>query len=252
MHEGFLTRPRPVSRPRFRLFLLHHAGGSSAGYRPWVRHFPADWEVCLLEAPGRGRSAAEEPLRDARALARRLREGLEAELDRPFGLFGHSMGALLAYELAHLLVAEGPARPTWLGASAWSPAPGPERDRPRHLLPSERLRQGIARMGGVAVGALSDPDQWRAVEPLIRADLELVDTWRSRPDTPPLRVPLSVFGGVDDSGVPPGRLTPWSEYVEGTVDRHLLPGDHFYFVGRLADVAARIIQDVDAALGRVR
>lgn len=248
MHEGVLIRPWPVPHAGFRLFLLHHAGGSSLGYRPWVRHFPPDWEVCLVEAPGRGRSAQAEPFRDAVELTRHLHERLTPALDRPFGLFGHSMGALLAYELANRLAAEGPAQPSWLGASAWSPALGPERDEPRHLLPSDRLREGIARMGGTATSSLADPDQWRTVEPLIRADLELVDTWRPIPGTPPLRVPLSVFGGQDDPGITPERLAAWNDHAEFPVEHHLLPGEHFYFIGRTGDVAARITKDVHEVL----
>ncbi|WP_179811223.1 thioesterase domain-containing protein [Nocardiopsis sinuspersici] len=250
MHEGVLLRPRPVPHARFRLFLLHHAGGSSRGYRPWMRHFPSDWEVCLVEAPGRGRAKRSEPFREALALTRHLREDLAPELDRPFGFFGHSMGALLAYELTNLLAAEGPSRPSWLGVSAWSPAPGPERDEPRHLLSSERLREGVARMGGIPASSLADPDQWRTVEPLFRADLGLVDTWRPDPAAPPLRAPLSVFGGQDDPGFPPERLAAWEDHAEGPVERHLLPGGHFYFVGRTGDVATRITKDVHAALSR--
>ncbi|WP_017568769.1 thioesterase II family protein [Nocardiopsis halotolerans] len=250
MHEGVLTRPRPVPHARFRLFLLHHAGGSSLGYRSWVRHFPADWEVCLVEAPGRGTAERETPFRNAGHLARHLHGHLAPALDRPFGLFGHSMGALVAYELAHLLAAEGPARPAWLGASAWSPAPGPERDEPRHLMTSDRLRESVARMGGAVARSLADPDQWQAAEPLIRADLGLVDGWRPDPDTPPLRVPLSVFGGEDDPGVPPERLAAWDDHAEGPVEHHLLPGGHFYFVGRAGDVATRITKDVHAVLPR--
>ncbi|WP_159943282.1 MULTISPECIES: thioesterase II family protein [unclassified Nocardiopsis] len=249
MHEGVLIRPRPVPGARFRLFLLHHAGGSSLGYRPWVRHFPPDWEVCLLEAPGRGRTRGEEPLREAGALARRLRGEIAAELDRPFGLLGHSMGALAAWELTRLLFAEGPARPAWLGASAWSPGPGPEWERPRHRLPADLLRESIARMGGPGARSLTDPDQWREVEPLVRADLELVDTWRPDPRSAPLDVPLSVFGGRDDAGVPPERLAAWDAYVSAPATRHVLPGGHFYFVGRIDEVADRVSKDVHAVLG---
>ncbi|MES0832997.1 thioesterase II family protein [Nocardiopsis tropica] len=247
MHEGVLSRLRPVPDSRFRLFLLHHAGGSPLGYRPWVRRFPDDWDVCLVEAPGRAHSADAEPFRDAGELAEYLNGRVGHELDRPFGLFGHSMGGLVAYEMASRL-AVGDRGPSWLGVSAWSPAPGPERDRPRHLLPSDRLRDGIAAMGGTPAAVLADPDLWRLVEPLVRADLELVDTWRPEPGAERLRVPLSVFGGEDDPGMPPRRLDAWSDHVDGPVERHSLPGGHFYFVGSIDDVTGRITRDVRAVL----
>ena len=244
MHEGALTRIRPVPHSRFRLFVLHHAGGSHLGYRGWVRHFPADWEICLLDAPGRAHSADEQPLRDAGALAERMREVVEPELDRPYGVFGHSMGALVAYEMTRRLTRTPPA---WLGASAWSPTPGTERDR--HLASSERLRAAIARMGGTPLHALEDPDVWAYVEPLVRADLEVVDTWRPDPKAPPLEVPLSVFGGAEDQGMTPHRLAGWADLVRGEFEHHTLPGGHFYFTGRTGELVSLITKDVQAVLG---
>nr|WP_246405072.1 thioesterase domain-containing protein [Nocardiopsis algeriensis] len=243
-----MTRIRPVQEG-FRLFLLHHAGGSPANYRPWVRHFPADWDVCLVGAPGR--DAGTEPLREARELARHLYEHIAPGTDRPHGLFGHSMGALLAYEMALLAAERGAPGPDWLGVSAWSPAPGPEWDRPRHLLPSEQLCESVARSGAPA-GALDDPDRWRRTEPLVRADLEVVDTWRPHPGTPPLRTPLSVLGGAADPGMPPERMDAWHGYTEGPVLRHTFPGGHFYFMGRVGEVVAHVTADVAAALGTAR
>ncbi|GAB3741109.1 thioesterase II family protein [Nocardiopsis nanhaiensis] len=246
MHEGALTRLRTVPHCRFRLFVLHHAGGSHLGYRGWVRHFPADWEICLLDAPGRTRTSAAAPIREAGALADYMHEVIRPELDRPFGLFGHSMGALVAYELTRRLTDTPPA---WLGASAWSPRPGHERPEPRHLASAERLREAIVRMGGTPRSALEDPDVWSYVEPLMRADLELVDTWTTDPDAPALRVPLSVFGGYDDPGMTPERLASWSDHVEGGYEHHAFPGGHFYFTGRTGELVEQITKDVEAVLG---
>ncbi|CAL9361245.1 Linear gramicidin dehydrogenase LgrE [Nocardiopsis dassonvillei] len=250
MRPDALIRIRPVPEWGFRLFVLHHAGGSAQAYRPWVRHLPADWDVCLLQAPGRG-SGGGGPLRGARELARFLYPLVVGGHDRPFGLFGHSMGALVAYEIALLALAEGGPVPAWLGVSAWSPAPGPEREEPRHLLPGDRLREGLARMGGTPSAVLADPERWRAAEPLVRADLELVDTWRPVPGTPPLppSVAVSALGGAGDTGVPPARMDAWREYAAGPVVRHTLPGGHFYFVGDIGGTAARITADVRAAVG---
>ena len=245
MHEGALTRLRPVPHSRFRLFVLHHAGGSHLGYRGWVRHFPSDWEICLVDAPGRARRSGEEPFREAGSLADHLCDIVRPELDRPYGLFGHSMGALIAYEMTHRLT-ETP--PTWLGASSWSPVPGPERAEPRHRAPSGRLREAIAAMGGTPHHALEDPELWAYVEPLVRADLQVVDTWSPDPQSPPLRVPLSVFGGAEDPGMTPERLSGWADHVQGDFAHHTLPGGHFYFTGRTGDLVARITRDIRAVL----
>lgn len=243
MHEGALTRIRPVPHSRFRLFILHHAGGSHLGYRGWVRHFPADWDVCLLDAPGRAHSSGDEPFRSADALADHMCQVVRPELDRPYGLFGHSMGALVAYEMTRRLT---DTPPTWLGASAWSPVPGPERDR--HRASAEQLREAIARMGGTPRHALEDPDLWAYIEPLVRADLQVVDTWRPDPRAVPLEVSLSVFGGTEDRGMTPERLAGWAGHVRGDFEHHTLPGGHFYFTGRTGDLATLITKDIQAAL----
>ncbi|MEU3213076.1 alpha/beta fold hydrolase [Nocardiopsis alba] len=247
MPEGALTRIRPVPHSTLRIFVLHHAGGSHLGYRGWVRHFPADWEVCLLDAPGRARRIEAEPLRDAGALADHLCEVVRPELDRPYALFGHSMGALVAYEMTRRLT---DTPPIWLGASAWSPTPGAERRRPRHLFSAEGLREVIVRMGGTPRSALEDPDLWSYVEPLMRADLELVDTWNPDPRAAPLTVPVSVFGGADDQGMSPERLSGWADHVEGDIRHHTLPGGHFYFTGRTGALVERITEDIRSVLRR--
>lgn len=252
MHQGALTRLKTVPDCRFRLFVLHHAGGTAQGYRSWVRHFPDDWEICLLQAPGRDTAAHLEPISDARALARHLAEATAGLRDRPYGLFGHSMGALVAHEIAHLLLADpDEPDPAWLGVSAWSPQHGPERDAPRHLRTDAELREVVARMGGTSDAALADPDQWARIAPVVRADLGLVDTWRPDPARPPLPLPVSVLGGADDPGMPPSRLAAWREHTDGPLEHHTLPGDHFYFVGRTRDVVERIIADVRARVPAV-
>jgi len=248
LHGVGLTRPRPISDGRFRLFVLHHAGGSHLGYMDWVRHFPSDWDVCLVDAPGRGRSLGTEPLREAEALAHRIHDRLLPELDRPYGIFGHSMGGLLTYELADLLAAADARAPTWLGISAWSPRPESEPSEERYLCSSEELRQGLAGLGGTPDEVLYNEELWRFLEPLIRADLQVVDTWRPRSRWESPRTPLSVFGGESDTGVPPELLNGWRDRWRGPVNVRVYPGGHFYLGECPAEVAAHITEDVESIL----
>lgn len=241
---------RPVDAPALRLFLIHHAGGSHMAYRPLAEAFPPEWEICMIEAPGRGRLLDEPPVDDPRALVDRLFEDLLVWLDRPFAFFGHSMGGILAHDLTLRLATEGLPLPHWLGLSArGAPHPdgslGPER---RHLLPSPELREELGAFGGTPDSVLNDDSLWSMVEPVLRADLRVIETWRASVDTQLPDVPLSVFGGEEDPLVTPAGLAGWADRAPAFLGLHMFPGHHFYLIGRTAEVAERITGDIRKAL----
>ncbi|NKI41865.1 thioesterase II family protein [Streptomyces physcomitrii] len=238
-----LTRPAPLADPAVRVFLIHHGGGSHLLYRGWAARFPADWEVCLPDYPGRAHRRAEPLLGDSAALVDDLRAQLADWWDRPFVLFGHSMGALLAYELTRRLLAEGDPLPRALHLSAFQP---PSRFRPyeppRHLLGEEELRDWLRATGACPPRLLDDAAVWARFGPLLRGDFAVVDGWRPDAGAPPLPVPLSVSGGLDDPLVDPGELSAWAEYTKDFRGTHLYPGGHFY----LTEHRKSIVQTVTA------
>ncbi|MGW8727443.1 thioesterase II family protein [Streptomyces sp. NPDC055808] len=236
--------PRPVADPAMRIFLLHHAAGSHRVFADWVQHFPVDWEVCLLEAPGRRRLSGLPALQDARALAAYFAEAITPSLDRPYALFGHSMGAAVAYELTYKLAELGARMPSWLGVSACrAPLLAAEswRGRPVHSLPDVELRTVLAEMGGMPERALSDDDVWRRIAPRVRDDFRLAEGWRPRVARVP--VGLSLFGGADDPVVSPRQLVAWSEATTRPAGRHLYRGGHFYFLGRAGEIVPRLVSE---------
>ncbi|MGW3989896.1 thioesterase II family protein [Streptomyces sp. NPDC004830] len=232
-----------------RLFVFHHAGGSHLTYRDWPSRFPADWQVRLLDAPGRGMLADLPAIGDAQDLVTWFHSELEGQLDAPFALFGHSMGALIAYELTRLLHAEG-RPPCWLGLSARSaPHSAPRRSGTgRHLLSDQALRDELAAMGGTPADVLDDPELWEIFSPVIRGDLRLVDTWRPRPQTAPLPVPLSVYGGTHDALAPPRHLREWATYSTRHLGVRLFHGGHFYFRPDATELTTHIAGDIRTAL----
>ncbi|MEW2112247.1 thioesterase II family protein [Streptomyces albidoflavus] len=236
-----------ATSPALRLFVLHHAGGSHVPYRRWPELLPEQWEVHLLDAPGRGRLGDLPPFDNAVRLADFFLRRMEPDLQSPFAFFGHSMGALVAYEMTLQLAAKGRTLPVWLGLSArGAPRPGGE-ERQHHQLPDAELQAHLELLGGTPDEVFDDPGLWALYDPLIRGDMRLVETWRPRPETPALPVAMSVFGGRDDTSVPPRRLAGWEQHTERFLGLQVLDGGHFYFQDDPGPLLARIRKDVAEA-----
>ena len=231
-----------AAAPSYRLFLLHHAGGSAATFRPWQRSFPPDWDVCTVGVPGRGRLHDVAPVADCAELVEFLLPATQGWLDVPYGLFGHSMGGLLAYELTRALHGRGDPLPSWLGISACRPPRVQLRNRAERgqPLPDEQLRGWLAEYGDTPAGLLTDEGIWRLFRPMFRADFDLVGSWAPDPDAPPLPVPITAFGGRDDPLVSSTELGSWAEHTEHFLGTHLYPGEHFYLSAHRRQIARQI------------
>jgi surfactin synthase thioesterase subunit len=236
--DGRWFAPGPAApEARAQLFCLPHAGGGAAAYRDWQAAVGPEVEVVPARLPGREARFAEPPVTSAAGLVRRLAGPLLQRADRPFALFGHSMGALLAYELAYELVARG--RPPVHLLVSGHPAPQLVRQAPGeavHTLPRPALVRHLRAFQGTADEVLNHPEMLELLLPVIRADYRLCETHRFA-DRPPLPLPVTALGGAHDPGVRPEEVRAWRE---GTSDRfayEILPGGHFYLHARLEDVA---------------
>jgi surfactin synthase thioesterase subunit len=241
-----VTRARPVSRPEVRLVLLHHAGGSAAAYRGWARRFPDSWDVCAVDLPGRGRAAGVPPLSTVDEVAAALLAGLGPLLDRPYAVFGHSMGALAGFGLAVAAHRAGAPLPCWLGVSAH---PGPRTaDLPpaRHLhrLTGEQLRHAVGHLGGTAA---PEPAAWALREPLFRADLLVAETWRPAPGVT-VPVPVSAFCGRSDAAVDAAGMARWAAHTDRFLGVRSFDGGHFYLMTEPDSVTAAITAGVAGSL----
>lgn len=241
--RGAVRQLHAAHRPRYRLFLFHHAGGSPAAFRDWAESFPSHWDVCTVSAPGRGRLHNLPPLADCGELVRFLEGELEQWLDVPFGFFGHSMGALVAYELTRALPRDGLPAPSWLGISACNP-PLPRFWRGEHrrdLLTEDNLRRWLADNGHLPPELLVDDELWQLFCPMFRGDFELVDTWQPEPEAAPIPVPVTAFGGSSDPMAQPETLRLWSEHTERFLGAHIYTGGHFYLTGHRQEISRRIV-----------
>jgi medium-chain acyl-[acyl-carrier-protein] hydrolase len=234
------ARRRPA---RLTLFCLPFAGGGAAAFRDWPRLLPPDVEVCPVHLPGREDRFREPAIVQVDVLADELLEGLAPHIDRPFGLFGHSMGGLIAFELARRLRGAG-FEPSWFFASGSTAPHLPRRGPTRHRLPQDEFVAAIRELNGVPPALVDNPEVMDLMLPTLRRDFTLVETYRYRPKAP-LPCPVVVFGGRDDPEVAPEDLEAWREHAAGRFEVHVLPGDHFF----LATSQAALLRLVGERLG---
>jgi len=223
----WFTSQRPNARARLRLFCFPYAGGGPAIYRLWPQNLPADVEICVAQLPGRGTRMREQPFTNLDALVQAATEAIKPLLDKPFALFGHSMGAMISFELARRLREQGQPQPSYLFISGRRAPQLPNDDPLSYNLPDTELRQELLRLNGTPKEVLEHPELMELMLPLLRADFSVVETYEYRPGVP-LDCPLTAFGGLRDSEVSREQLEAWREQTTAEFALRMLPGDHFF------------------------
>lgn len=209
-----------------RLLCFPYAGGSSQIYREWQKGFPAHIEVCAINLPGRGHRLSEPAYTNVHDLVKAAIEDLSPIIDRPIALFGHSMGALIAYEFAHLLRQRRGVEPKHFLVSSRR-APHLPSDRFTYNLPEEEFLAEISQLNGTPREVLEHPELMQLLMPLLRADFELIQTYKYTP-RPPLNCPLTVVGGSEDDEITDDKLAAWRQHTTGEFSLQIVPGDHFF------------------------
>lgn len=224
----WLPKARPKAGAEVRLFCFPYAGGTTYTYRNWQAQLPPSIEVCPVELPGRGARLGEPPETSIARLVGSMAPALLPYMDRPFALFGHSMGGLLSFELARELRRLGGPRPTHVFVSACpSPQVGGRRRRVTYDLPEPEFFAELRRLGGTPEGVLEHPELTQLVLPLLRADFEACQTHEHVPG-PPLGCPLTVLGGLHDEEVGRDELEGWREHTEASCTVRMLAGGHLF------------------------
>lgn len=228
---------RPASGAAMRLFCFPYSGGNAALFRDWPPRLPPSVEVRALELPGRASRSHEPPLRSFARMLEAVKAQIEPLLDLPFAFFGHSLGGYIAFELARALRDQGaplPRRLLLAGTRAPQLPPADWVVDPIHTLPSEAFWRELGRLEGTPKEVLHSPVLREMSEPVLRADVELFDTWRYRPGEP-LDVPISLYAGDEDTFVERRHLVGyglmnlgWQMHTTASVNLTSLPGDHFF------------------------
>jgi medium-chain acyl-[acyl-carrier-protein] hydrolase len=238
-----VKRYRPNDAARLRLFCFPYAGGGLAVFRDWPPSLPHFVDVCSVELPGRERLIGEPPQRSLPSLVERIASAVESWLEPGYALYGHSMGALLAFELARYLIRNGAPPPAALLVGAHRAPQLSDRRAPLHGLPDARFIEELARLKGTPSDILASSELMEIYLPILRADFALSETYQYTPG-PPQRYPILAFGGRDDPEVSEEEISAWCKQTAGRFRLRMLPGDHFFIHSSAAELLEAISKEM--------
>ncbi|MFJ1608569.1 thioesterase II family protein [Streptomyces sp. NPDC088253] len=237
---------RGSHKESFTLFVMPHAGGSATGYLSLVSAFPENWRILAAELPGRGATAGQQPCATVEEAVSRLLPVVRDKAPGPYAVLGHSMGALVAYELTRELERTG--RPPTLLAVSASPAPhlsGHSR-RFRDPRSDEQLREFLREAGGTPREAFDEPELMKYLVDILRMDLTMMNRY-DRGVEKAIRTPIAAYFGEFDTLAGEDLVLPWSMYSEESVTFRSWPAGHFYLFEHTRTFAAQLAHDVGTA-----
>ena len=220
-------------------------------FQQWRQSLPETIEVCPVQLPGRGHRLSESRFTSIGPLVASLAEEMGDYLDRPSAFFGHSMGALVSFELARLLRRKGKRQPSHLFISGCDAPQLPLRARPIFDLPEPELIEELRRMNGTPHEVLDHAELMELMLPIIRDDLAVCQTYEYSPE-PPLNCDFTVFGGLQDPGVSAAAINAWREQTTGDFAAKMIEGDHFFIHNAVPQVLRIISMRCQTALAAKR
>ncbi len=228
-------RYRAAENPTARLVCLPYAGGSAPYFRPTALALDPSVDVVAIQYPGRQERHSERPIGHMAELADRLYGILRRQPALPLTLFGHSMGAVLGFELARRFEADGDG-PVHLFASGRR-APSTYRNEAIHLRDDAGIKEELRQGGGTAALILGDEDLMRAALPALRADYKATETYRCPPGAT-VACPVTALTGKSDPKTTLEEAEAWSRHTTGTFSLKAYRGGHFFLADNAREVNA--------------
>lgn len=246
-NDCWVMCPKPNPQANLRLFCFPYAGGGALSFRTWPNGLPTTIEVCAVELPGRGTRMRLAPFTRHDPLVEALAQALLPYLDKPFALFGHSMGGLVSFELARLIRRKYGLLPVHLFVSGRRAPQVPDPDPPIHALPEPAFKEELRRLNGTPEAVLENKELMQLLIPILRADFAVLETYVYATE-PPLECPITAFGGLQDCKVSCDHLEAWRNQTSASFSLQMLPGDHFF----LNSAQALLLQSLTRQLTRLQ
>ncbi|MBD3225124.1 MAG: alpha/beta fold hydrolase [Caldithrix sp.] len=244
--DQWVVLPKANASASLRLICLPFAGGTSNAFRNWTRYLPDSIELCAVELPGRGHRLSETLFRHIDPLIEQTARGIKSYLNKPFVIFGHSMGALTGFELTHHLLKEFALQPIHLFVSGRGAPHLPSREQPIHRLPDAEFVNKIRNYNGTPKEVIEHDELMDIMKPILRADFQVCETYEYTNQYAPFNHPITVFGGLKDSSTTREDLQAWKQYTHSFFNLRMFPGDHFYLQDSEVQVIETILRDISS------
>lgn len=227
--SAWLAYRRVNPQAGLRLFCFPYAGGSASIFAAWPNQLPTHIEVCPVQLPGRETRIKEAPYKRLTMLVEALARELSPFLDKPFAFFGHSMGALISFELTRHLRRTGGPQPGHLFVSAARAPHTPDTEPPIHHLPEKEFIEALKAYNGTPEPVLQHEELMEIILPYLRADFEICETHTYQAEEP-LPMPFTVLGGWEDKKIEANQLGAWRDLTSSTCTIKMFSGDHFFLL----------------------
>ncbi|ACK67002.1 Oleoyl-(acyl-carrier-protein) hydrolase [Rippkaea orientalis PCC 8801] len=219
--------PQPNPSAKLRLFCFPYAGTGARIFRNWPNQLPKMIEVCAIKLPGREARINEKPITKLTTLVEIMTPYLLPYSDKPFAFFGHSMGSLVSFEVAHQLLKLYGLSPIYLFISGYRAPQIPDPDPPIHALPESLFIEAIHNLNGTPPSVLQDDELMQLLIPILRADFSILETYIYDKKTL-LNCPIIAFGGLNDPEANQQELQAWEQQTSQSFSLKMLQGDHFF------------------------
>ncbi len=247
----WLMMSRTICQPKLKLFCFPFAGGGASVFRLWMRLLPPEMQVCAVQLPGRESRIRERAFNQMQPLVLAATEALIPYLDGPYAFFGHSMGAILAFEIARRLRILGKRGPNLLIPSA-SCAPQIPRKLPVTFnLPEDKLVLELRELQGTHAEVLEHREIMQVLLPLLRSDFEAIETY-SYQEGQPLECPIFSIGGAEDADIGIEDLNAWRVQTSGEFSACVLPGNHFFLLNDHELVVQTILEHLQKSMSAIK
>jgi medium-chain acyl-[acyl-carrier-protein] hydrolase len=220
--------PRPNPEAESRLILFPYAGGGPTAFNQWTSGFPDSVEIHLAHYPGRGSRHEEPPIKQIITLAERFTQAISPFLDKPLAFFGHSLGGLVAFELARRLRQQDLPQPQILFISACGAPHLPDPNPPIHGYSDSEFMKSLNGLHGIPSELLDQPEAMQYILPILRSDFEAIESYQYQPGVSPLQIPILALAGLGDPCVTREHVEGWTLHTDAGFKSQYFPGDHFF------------------------